>query len=192
MRPHPARRTVLGAPMLAAAVLAGCASRSRTVVYEGDWEAFDTERAMFDAADAVLAGVVDSFSVARFNVTTDPVTGGLADRDTPEGEANRAEQLYVYTVYELAVTDQFKGAPRSAALVKLLGGTINGSTYVARAVPDLSIGAAYLMYLADFEDSPSSVLHPQQAVYVLGGDEPRPITGTGLGLPEEITGSLRG
>jgi len=79
----------------------------------------------------------------------------------------------VYTHYHVAVADTWKGGASGTVDVALPGGTVSGIRQTYPGVPQLNIGASYVLYL--WTSSASGITMPtgfSQGIFAVSGDTP--------------------
>jgi hypothetical protein len=136
------------------AVLASVSCRpdqGQTVEYHPDYPFYETPDALYERADLVVAATVESTDGAQ------ELFGGGED------------EPIVYTIFRAMALDAYKGDIDAGQViqVKLLGGDLDGTTYLGDQATFLKIDTTYVLFLATFPDAPASLLNPQQAQYAV-------------------------
>ena len=136
------------------AVLASVSCRpdqGQTVEYHPDYPFYETPDALYERADLVVTATVESTDGAQ------ELFGGGAD------------EPIVYTIFRAMALDAYKGDIDAGQViqVKLLGGDLDGTTYLGDQATFLEIDTTYVLFLATFPDAPASLLNPEQAQYAI-------------------------
>lgn len=121
-------------------------------------------------SDSVFNGEVASYEDKLVDTKAKiDVTGLTAEeREAVSINQNTDDAIFPCRVFKVRVTEDFKGNHEVGDIVevKQLHGKKNGLDYSESGVVLLETGNEYLLFLQDYEGSPSSIVNPTQGMYV--------------------------
>lgn len=153
-------------------VLCSC-NRGITVQYKAEYRNFENITDMATSADAVFAGKIINKKVEVINIESKEV-GDEYRNPLKEGvKANPDDGNFVYTVYEVKISEVFKGTLEkdNTIEVKILGGEIGKDKYIDTDVA-FSVQEEVIFFVKMFENKnmPCSLINPIQGYYKVVGD----------------------
>lgn len=169
------RRSVLIAPLGAAALLAGCSTSGLSP----DYPAYSSVEELFSAADLVVRGTAlrHTTQIIGPRRKLGPSEDPRRDPGQPRGGA------LPYQVFDIEVAEVFRGTVAGPCQVKKLGGSLNGVEHVEKEARMLVVRQEYVLFLAVYDDAPASILGGTQGQYRVVGDQLVSEAADGLQLP---------
>lgn len=174
--------------------LSGCDALGGTTIV-ADYPDYRSVAALAADSTSIVLGVVGAKSYSTLSGETsgsDPVVNPFAGTD-PEAQEADVDALPI-TVFEIAVVNCVKGACGSTTSIKVkqLGGVIDGRTTIVDGIEPLVPGETVLLFLEDYDDSPSSILGGDVGFFIERDGRFVSVDNERLGTTYDALGALGG